>query len=127
MDLGLGGLFSSSPGIVERITVASSTSKVSIASSLGSGAFLWPPRVGFSASTGLSAFLAPRVAFSGTGASTFTGLSAFLSFLAADFERDLDLDRLSDLPRPLRRLRVLQLYQQPLLLLIRRRFLRLFR
>ena len=109
------------------------------------GAFLRPPRVGFSASagfsasTGLSAFLAPRVAFSGTGASTFTGLSAFLSFLAADFERDLDLDRLSDLPRPLRRLRVLQLYQQPLqlfrrlypvlprLALIRRRFLRLFR
>ena len=97
------------------------------------GAFLRPPRVdfsasaGFSASTGLSAFLAPRVAFSGTGASTFTGLSAFLSFLAADFERDLDLDRLSDLPRPLRRLRVLQLYQQPLLLLRRLRVLRPFR
>ena len=56
----------------------------SIASSLGSGAFLRPPRVGFSASagfsasTGLSTFLAPRVAFSGTGTSTFTGLSAFL-------------------------------------------------
>ena len=32
----------------------------------------------FSASTGLSTFLAPRVAFSGTGTSTFTGLSAFL-------------------------------------------------
>ena len=92
MDLGLGGLFSSSPGIVERITVASSTSKVSIASSLGSGDFLRPPRVGFSASagfsasTGLSAFLAPRVAFSGTGVSTFTGLPVFLSFLAADFD-----------------------------------------
>ena len=49
------------------------------------------------------------------------------ALLAADFERDLDLYRLSDLPRPLHRLRVLQLYQQPLLLLIRRRFLRLFR
>ena len=50
----------------------------SIASSLGSGASLRPPRVGFSASTGLLTFLAPRVAFSGTGTSTFTGLSAFL-------------------------------------------------
>ena len=116
------------------------------------GTLLRPPRVGFSASagfsasTGLSTFLAPRVAltfltgvsgpsflgssafllprvvFSGTGASTFTGLSAFLSFLAADFERDLDLYRLSDLPRPLHRLRVLQLYQQPLLLPLRRLF-----
>ena len=46
---------------------------------------------------------------------------AFLSFLAADFERDLDF------PRPLRRLRVLQLYQQPLLLLRRLRVLRPFR
>ena len=93
MDLGLGGLFSSSPGIVERITVASSTSKVSIASSLGSGAFLWPPRVGFSASAGFSAstglptFLAPRLKF-----------FVYFRDLVLDLERslspDLDLERL---------------------------------
>ena len=93
MDLGLGGLLSSSPGIVERITVASSTSKVSIASSLGSGAFLRPPRVGFSASAGFSAstglwtFLAPRLKF-----------FVYFRDLVLDLERslspDLDLERL---------------------------------
>ena len=65
----------------------------SIASSLGSGAFLRPPRVGFSASagfsasTGLSTFLAPRLKF-----------FVYFRDLVLDLERslspDLDLERL---------------------------------